>query len=109
MADPARPHLQTTGSKGSVNHYMTDTPTSQGDAMAVLIRKVQRGGEVADFIADAGVTLPVLLGDGQTLEDWSINAFPTYYVIDAAGNIDSRSVGYSSWLGMRWRAWLAAW
>lgn len=66
-------------------------------------------GEVADFIADSGVTLPVLLGDGRTLEDWSIYAFPTYYVIDAAGNIDSRSVGYSSWLGMRWRAWLAAW
>jgi hypothetical protein len=39
--------------------------------------------------------------------DWSVRAFPTYYVIDAAGQIQARSVGYSTWLGMLMRAWLA--
>jgi hypothetical protein len=39
--------------------------------------------------------------------DWSVRVFPTYYVIDSDGRIDSRSVGYSTWLGMRVRAWLA--
>ncbi len=65
--------------------------------------------EVAAFIAETGVTLPVLLGDPATVEDWSIAAIPTYYVIDPGGRIHSRSVGYSTWLGMRWRAWTAAW
>lgn len=63
--------------------------------------------EVHDFIDRSGISLPVLLGDAQTAADWSVRAFPTYYVIDASGRIDSRSVGYSTWLGMWARAWLA--
>jgi thiol-disulfide isomerase/thioredoxin len=64
-------------------------------------------GEVRDFIDSTGVSLPVLLGDAQTAAEWSVRAFPTYYVIDASGRIDSRSVGYSTYLGMWARAWLA--
>lgn len=63
--------------------------------------------EVREFIDQSGVQLPVLLGSRQTAADWSIRAFPTYYVIDADGRISSRSVGYSTWLGMWARAWLA--
>ena len=63
--------------------------------------------EVRDFIDRTGVTLPVLLGDPGTVADWSIRGFPTYYVIDAEGRIHSRSVGYSTWLGMWFRAWRA--
>ena len=64
-------------------------------------------GEVRDFIDSTGVSLPVLLGNSGTAADWSVRAFPTYYVIDASGRIQSRSVGYSTYLGMRVRAWLA--
>lgn len=60
--------------------------------------------EVQDFIDETGVSLPVLMGTGQTAADWSIRGFPTYYVIDGEGRITSRSVGYSTWLGMRLRA-----
>lgn len=63
--------------------------------------------EVRDFVERTGVTLPVLLGTARTTADWSVSAFPTYYVIDAEGRIASRSVGYSTWLGMRFRTWLA--
>ena len=63
--------------------------------------------EVRAFIDRTGVGLPVLLGDARTAADWSIRAFPTYYVIDSEGRIASRSVGYSTWLGMWLRAWLA--
>lgn len=63
--------------------------------------------EVRAFIERTGVTLPVLLGDGGTAADWSIRGFPTYYIIDAEGRIHSRSVGYSTWLGMWFRAWKA--
>jgi len=56
--------------------------------------------EVRSFIERSGVALPVLLGTAQTAADWSVRAFPTYYVIDSSGRIQSRSVGYSTWLGM---------
>jgi thiol-disulfide isomerase/thioredoxin len=64
-------------------------------------------GEVLEFVKDTGIDLPVLMGNGQTAQDWGIKGFPTYFVIDAAGNIHSRSVGYSTWLGIRVRSWLA--
>jgi thiol-disulfide isomerase/thioredoxin len=63
--------------------------------------------EVREFVEETGIDLPVLLGDADTARDWSIRAFPTYFVIDSDGRITSRSVGYSTALGMRWRAWRA--
>jgi len=64
--------------------------------------------EVRSFIEKTGVTLPVLMGNAQTAADWGVRAFPTYYVIDAEGRISSRSVGYSTSLGMMIRNWLAS-
>lgn len=63
--------------------------------------------EVQAFIDETGVTLPVLMGTAQTAADWQIRAFPTYYVIDAQGEIHSRSVGYSTLAGMWFRNWRA--
>lgn len=63
--------------------------------------------EVRAFVEETGIGVPVLMGTAQTAADWSVRAFPTYYVIDTEGRISSRSVGYSTWLGMRARAWLA--
>jgi len=63
--------------------------------------------EVRSFIEKTGVSLPVLMGNAQTAADWGVRAFPTYYVIDAEGRISSRSVGYSTGLGMMIRNWMA--
>ena len=62
--------------------------------------------EVREFIAETGVQLPVLLGDRQTSEDWQIRGFPTYFVIDGDGKIVSRSVGYSTKIGLQTRVWM---
>jgi thiol-disulfide isomerase/thioredoxin len=62
--------------------------------------------EVREFISETGVSLPVLLGNAQTTQDWQIRAFPTYFVIDGDGGIASRSVGYSTMLGLKARLWL---
>lgn len=59
--------------------------------------------EVREFVDETGIGMPVLLGNAGTASDWSVKAFPTYYVIDADGRISSRSVGYSTSLGMRFR------
>lgn len=79
------------------------------DWAVVIALDYANPAEVSEFIAETEVGLPVLLGDMSTIEDWSIAAFPTYYVVDATGRVHGRSVGYSTWLGMLWRAWMAAW
>ena len=63
--------------------------------------------EVREFISETGVNLPVLLGGQQTTNDWQIRAFPTYFVIDSEGNIVSRSVGYSTKIGLQARVWMS--
>jgi thiol-disulfide isomerase/thioredoxin len=62
--------------------------------------------EVRDFISETGVSLPVILGDRQTTIDWQIRGFPTYFVIDGDGSIVSRSVGYSTKIGLQARVWM---
>lgn len=62
--------------------------------------------EVREFIRQTGVHLPVLLGSQQTTRDWQIQVFPTYFVIDGDGQIVSRSVGYSTSLGLQARVWM---
>ena len=61
--------------------------------------------EIREFIRETGVHLPVLLGGPQTSNDWQIRGFPTYFVIDGKGKIVSRSVGYSTKLGLQTRLW----
>jgi thiol-disulfide isomerase/thioredoxin len=62
--------------------------------------------DVREFIRETGVRLPVLLGGPQTTIDWQIRGFPTYFVIDGTGKIVSRSVGYSTKLGLQTRVWM---
>lgn len=63
---------------------------------------------VATFVRDAGIeALPVVKGTDDIRDRYKVNAYPTYYVIDADGRIRSRSVGYSTFLGMLFRALLA--
>jgi thiol-disulfide isomerase/thioredoxin len=52
--------------------------------------------EVRSFVAKTGWTQPVLLGNEETAGEWSIRAYPTYFVIGPDGRIESRSVGYST-------------
>ena len=61
--------------------------------------------EVEAFVIDLDLKVPVLLGSHQVMEDYQIVGFPTYYVIDEAGSLASKSMGYSTELGMLVRTW----
>lgn len=56
--------------------------------------------EVAQFVTDKKLTLPTLLGNTQTSQDFLIQGFPTYYVLDKNGVIKAKSMGYSSEVGL---------
>ena len=86
-----------------------DSLVASGDLSWARVVALDYGSldEVRGFITETGVNLPVLLGTAQTSNDWQISAFPTYFVIDEEGNIASRSVGYSTTIGLRARSWMA--
>ena len=89
---------------GNLDDLVGEGRIAWGTAVAL---DYSEAGEVQDFVEQTGISLPVLMGTRQTAADWGIRAFPTYFVIDAQGRISSRSVGYSTWLGMKVRNWLA--
>ncbi len=63
--------------------------------------------EVETFLADHDLTMPILLGTRDTSEKYKISAFPSYYVIDRSGILQSKDMGYTTELGMRVRLGLA--
>lgn len=60
--------------------------------------------EVAQFIDELKLTMPILLGDKHTQSNYKISAFPTYYVVNEQLQITARAMGYSSQLGITIRA-----
>lgn len=60
--------------------------------------------EVAQFIDELKLTMPILLGDKHTQSNYKISAFPTYYVVNEQLQITARSMGYSSELGINLRS-----
>ncbi len=80
-----------------------DGKSSEDLAIFVIAQDYQDPVEVREFLAKHTLNIPVLLGTDQTLSDYKISAFPTYYILDREGRIQSQSVGYSTELGIRLR------
>lgn len=91
-------------SMGNLDDLLESGSVDWATAVALDYQSVE---EVRLFKSDVEIDMPILLGTGDTAREWSIKAFPTYFVIDANGKIQSQSVGYSSWLGLRLR--IAGW
>lgn len=89
---------------GNLNDLVDDGRVAWAVAIAL---DYAEAAEVRAFTDETGLALPVLMGNAQTAVDWSVPGFPTYYVIDAEGRIASRSIGYSTWIGMWLRSWWA--
>ena len=60
--------------------------------------------EVRRYAAKHDLDVPVLLGNAQVSRNWQIVGFPTYYMIDSNGRVARKDFGYSTQLGLWWRA-----
>ena len=61
--------------------------------------------EVRAYAERHALDLTVLLGDPGIGRQWQVYAYPSYYVLDSRHRIARRDIGYSSQLGLWWRAW----
>jgi peroxiredoxin len=84
---------------------LNDLRAARGDDWVILSMAVSYDevSEVEAFVAELDLQVPVLLGGNQQMDDYQLQAFPTYYVLDEQGQLMRRSVGYSTELGMRVR------
>ncbi|MCX8016889.1 MAG: redoxin domain-containing protein [Rhodocyclaceae bacterium] len=63
---------------------------------------------VANYLRSRGLTLPAIIDEtGASAENWRVRATPTHFVLDPAGNIRFRVVGYATTLGLAARLWWA--
>ena len=88
----------------NLEHLRSLSPDESLSIMMVAL-SYEDIAEVEQFVAQHELSIPVLLGNDDQIADYRIRGFPTYYVVDAAGQLRHRSVGYSTTLGMLWRTW----
>ena len=65
-----------------------------------------RADEVHDYVERHDLNVTVVLGDAVVARQWRIQAYPSYYVLNAEHRIVRRDIGYSSQFGLWLRAWL---
>ncbi|GAB1391939.1 protein disulfide oxidoreductase [Rhodocyclaceae bacterium] len=64
--------------------------------------------EVAKHLAARGLKVPAVEDDdGDISIAWGVKVVPAHFILDPAGNIRFRVVGYATTLGLRLRLWWA--
>ena len=80
------------------DHRVLSVAMQSGDAAAVT-----------KHLKERGLTQPALVdSDGRHAANWKVRGVPTHFIIDGAGNVRFRVVGYATTLGLRARLWWAA-
>jgi thiol-disulfide isomerase/thioredoxin len=65
--------------------------------------------EVMKYLRENSLAVPVVNDpDGAIADAWGVRATPTSFVLDGAGAIRFREVGYTSQIGLRLRLWMAS-
>jgi thiol-disulfide isomerase/thioredoxin len=64
--------------------------------------------EVTKYLKERDIPLPAILDDdGVRAGAWRVRGVPAHFIVDPAGNIRFRVVGYATTLGLRARLWWA--
>ncbi len=77
---------------------------------AVVSVALQSGtrDELRAYVREKGLDFPVIEdADGELARAWGVSGVPASLVIDRAGRIAFRELGYTSGIGLRIRLWLA--
>ncbi len=79
------------------DHRVISVAMQSGDAVAVT-----------KHLKERGIELPALVdADGRHAQNWRVRGVPTHFVVDGAGNIRFRVVGYATTWGLKARLWWA--
>jgi len=79
-------------------HRVISVAMQSGDAATVV-----------KHLKERGIALPALVDvDGRHAANWRVRGVPTHFVVDGAGNIRFRVVGYATTWGLKARMWWAA-
>lgn len=74
-----------------------------------VISVAMQSGEAATVVKhlrERGIALPALIdADGRHAMNWGVQGVPTHFVVDGAGNIRFRVVGYATTWGLKARLW----
>ncbi len=63
---------------------------------------------VTKHLQERAIDLPALVdADGRHATNWRVRGVPTHFVVDGAGNIRFRVVGYATTWGLKARLWWA--
>lgn len=73
------------------------------DVIAVALDYTEEEA-VVNFIAQHQLTFPVAYGNEQIKQQFKIYAYPSYYVINEENLITSKSIGYTTELGLYLRS-----
>lgn len=78
-----------------------------GDDVAVrsVVFDVEGPAHARESADEKGLQGPVLLGDRRFQQTFQIDAFPTFYVLSKEGRVLSSTKGYTTTVGLLWRAW----
>ena len=61
-------------------------------------------GQIKSYMAEHGMSGPVLLGNEKVQEAYRVNSFPTFYFIDKSGFIKNTAIGFTTKWGLMWRS-----
>lgn len=63
---------------------------------------------VRKHLRERGLTQPALIdASGWLARDWNVRGVPTHFILDPAGNVRFRVVGYATTWGLKARLWWA--
>lgn len=63
---------------------------------------------VSKHLKERAIDLPALIdADGRHAMNWRVSGVPTHFVVDGAGNVRFRVVGYATTWGLKARMWWA--
>lgn len=88
----------------------------EGNILAVaedwpVVSVAMQSGDAADvgkYLREHNIPLPAIVDDdGDMAIAWRVRGVPAHFIIDPAGNVRFRVVGYATELGLRARLWWA--